>query len=255
MDSAKQNSILEPKKNPFTTVTTLSKILALALFVSLPFIGFYLGINYQKAVSIKPDTTESVPCPLTQKNTQEIPSSVPSDENLTDISTATEPLALKPSDAYPTYNPITGWKIYQNPKYNFEIEYPKDFYVTQEVVSGKENSADAMYYIDLSKYKPNEVPQMEFSGIRIVVRNFTGDLYEYAQEDFKNESESDFPRDILRYDPKDPTTIEKTTVGGLTAYLVFDTYHVSKNGKLYSINNGIDDNLFKQILPTFRFIQ
>ncbi len=32
----------------WTTVTPLSKAIALALFVALPFIGFALGRNYQK---------------------------------------------------------------------------------------------------------------------------------------------------------------------------------------------------------------
>ena len=32
----------------WTTVTPLSKFLAMALFITMPFIGFYLGIQYQK---------------------------------------------------------------------------------------------------------------------------------------------------------------------------------------------------------------
>jgi hypothetical protein len=32
----------------FTTVTKLSKTLALIMFVSFPFIGFYFGISYQR---------------------------------------------------------------------------------------------------------------------------------------------------------------------------------------------------------------
>lgn len=32
----------------FTTVTPLSKFIAMALFVALPFFGFYLGIKYQE---------------------------------------------------------------------------------------------------------------------------------------------------------------------------------------------------------------
>ncbi|NMB70375.1 hypothetical protein GYA27_04215 [candidate division WWE3 bacterium] len=39
-----------PKRNSFTSVTTLSKIVALALFVSLPFIGFYYGYNYSQTL-------------------------------------------------------------------------------------------------------------------------------------------------------------------------------------------------------------
>lgn len=34
-----------------TTVTTFSKIIALFLFIALPIIGFFLGINYQKQIS------------------------------------------------------------------------------------------------------------------------------------------------------------------------------------------------------------
>ncbi len=38
------------KKNAFNTVTPLSKFIALAMFVSLPFLGFYLGMQYQKSL-------------------------------------------------------------------------------------------------------------------------------------------------------------------------------------------------------------
>lgn len=35
----------------FTTVTTFSKLLALSLFIFLPFLGFYLGVQYRKIIS------------------------------------------------------------------------------------------------------------------------------------------------------------------------------------------------------------
>lgn len=38
--------------NKFTTVTTLSKLLAMTLFIILPFVGFYLGMNYQGIIDI-----------------------------------------------------------------------------------------------------------------------------------------------------------------------------------------------------------
>lgn len=34
----------------FTTVTPLSKSIALALVIALPFLGFYFGIQYERAV-------------------------------------------------------------------------------------------------------------------------------------------------------------------------------------------------------------
>lgn len=36
------------KKNAWNKVTPLSKALALAMFVAFPFLGFYLGTQYQK---------------------------------------------------------------------------------------------------------------------------------------------------------------------------------------------------------------
>lgn len=44
-------------KEQFTTVTPLSKTIALALVVILPFIGFYAGVKYQQ--SITPLTVET----------------------------------------------------------------------------------------------------------------------------------------------------------------------------------------------------
>lgn len=41
-------------RDSFTKVTPFSKTIALILFISLPFIGFFLGIKYQK--SIMPET-------------------------------------------------------------------------------------------------------------------------------------------------------------------------------------------------------
>jgi len=43
----------------FTTVTPLSKTLAISLFVSLPFLGFYLGYQYKKSITI-PETQQVV---------------------------------------------------------------------------------------------------------------------------------------------------------------------------------------------------
>ena len=37
-------------KNAFNTVTTFSKTLALIMFIAFPFLGFYLGMQYQKGL-------------------------------------------------------------------------------------------------------------------------------------------------------------------------------------------------------------
>lgn len=45
----------------YTTVTPFSRFLALALFVILPFLGFYLGMRYQKELEIKNYDVASFP--------------------------------------------------------------------------------------------------------------------------------------------------------------------------------------------------
>lgn len=47
MEESAQNIPITPKPNPLTTVTPLSKAIALILFIALPFVGFYLGTRYQ----------------------------------------------------------------------------------------------------------------------------------------------------------------------------------------------------------------
>jgi hypothetical protein len=45
------NTIYMPLSKSFTTVTPLSKLLAMILFIAFPFIGFYLGTTYEKSLS------------------------------------------------------------------------------------------------------------------------------------------------------------------------------------------------------------
>ena len=57
----------------YTTVTPYSKALAAILFISLPFLGFYLGINYQKKIDSTPsekipvNTRTAFPTPQTER--------------------------------------------------------------------------------------------------------------------------------------------------------------------------------------------
>ncbi len=60
----------------FTTVTPLSKVLALILFISLPFIGFYLGYQYGSILIVN-NIPNTVPVTL-NKNQYITPSPIPS---------------------------------------------------------------------------------------------------------------------------------------------------------------------------------
>ncbi len=86
-----------------TTVTPLSKILAAVLLISLPFIGFFLGIRYQEMID------------LTERQQEENNLSIPR------IPTPT-PIPM------PTIDPSTAnWKTYRNEEFGFEVGYPESW--------------------------------------------------------------------------------------------------------------------------------
>ncbi|SRR3989344_418100 len=169
-----------------------------------------------------------------------------------------EPVTQQPTTALPK-NETVNWKIYQNNKYGFELKYPENFYITQEGLWGEEGSIDSQFYVDLSEYKV--APERASRGIRIVIGNFSGDFQKYVEEMIKDSIESandtfsasDSINNVVRSEIK-INNIIGYKVEGITGFGYYNIYF-TKNGKIFSINNGIDDNLFKKILSTFKFIQ
>lgn len=53
------------RKNAFNTVTPLSKGLAFIMFVTFPFVGFYMGMQYQKTIDkpLMKETVKDTPIP------------------------------------------------------------------------------------------------------------------------------------------------------------------------------------------------
>ena len=76
------------------------------------------------------------------------------------------------------------------------------------------------------------------------------DSIESANDTF---SASDSINNVVRSEIK-INNIIGYKVEGITGFGYYNIYF-TKNGKIFSINNGIDDNLFKKILSTFKFIQ
>jgi hypothetical protein len=86
----------------FFTVTTFSKLLALGLFIILPFVGFYLGMKYQQMVTIVNSPIVS----SVQKTAILIPTIT---QNPTKTSS------------------IESWEKYTNPTYGYSFQYPTDW--------------------------------------------------------------------------------------------------------------------------------
>lgn len=95
-----------PKLNPLTAVTPLSKTLAIILFISLPFLGFYLGIIYQSSlITLSQPSNLNVPPDPSQSRAV-----------FSDLSRQSTPLASAKETA--------NWKTYTNQKFGFSLKYP-----------------------------------------------------------------------------------------------------------------------------------
>lgn len=73
------NEILLLVKLPrsFSTVTPLSKALAAILFISFPFVGFYLGIEYQKKITTQSNLLSPFKAPAISPSPIILPSNQP----------------------------------------------------------------------------------------------------------------------------------------------------------------------------------
>jgi len=100
----------------WTKVTTFSKIFAMLLFVSSPFVGFYLGINYQQAKHSRQISVENI---LVNQSITPTPVSYQ------------EPPTLKP---VPTIGDSsdTAWTKYTNSQLRFSFDYPSQLLVEEK---------------------------------------------------------------------------------------------------------------------------
>ena len=111
-----------------TTVTPLSKILALFLLILCPIVGFYLGMQYQKRI-LPININQNIVPSVTIKRT----------------STAAAPsVVISPS----IREVPTDWVKYANKKYPFAFRYPSNFSYLEPppVVEDAERGIDAVFY-------------------------------------------------------------------------------------------------------------
>lgn len=101
MEETAPNTPAAPKTNPFTTVTPFSKVLALVLFIALPFVGFWLGIKYQSLSNVSSPSSPAI----NSSKPQALVTPRPSDETV-------------------------GWKTYVSTLYKYSLSYPSNYSIS-----------------------------------------------------------------------------------------------------------------------------
>jgi hypothetical protein len=86
-----------------TTVTPVSKFLAIVVFITLPFLGFVYGMKYQELLDFN---------------------------QVQDVSYSARKVKRLPT---PTPDPTAHWKTYENRDYNFQFKYPSDLYIKTDL--------------------------------------------------------------------------------------------------------------------------
>ena len=134
MENLEQNEMAEVNPS-LHTVTPLSKYLAMILFVTLPFIGGWIGYTYapEKVVEVEKIVTNEVP---TSSNNWALPTKTPSDE-----------IAISHNKVFngPLYtfsnSSIPNWYLYQSHRFDFELLVPSNFSVTENDLNSSETMA------------------------------------------------------------------------------------------------------------------
>jgi len=161
-----------------TTVTTFSKILAMILFILLPFVGFYVGYKYNG---------------LTYSNTPVVQNSPISAPSIT-------------SAPNPTADPTANWKTYTSVDGSYSFKYP----ATWSASNKDPNNLKVKGFVSFQNYEiPNtrEMPMGNpkdhvYGSVSIAGGNsFRGEAY-------KNLSASDF------FNPKSSFWIVGSRLGG-----------------------------------------
>lgn len=106
----------------FTTITPISKALAMGLFVTFPFLGFWLGINYQNAI-----------CQQKQNINTQNSSSIHSPQKKV---TTSPPKYVDKKE----FDQLI-WKKYSNSSQGISFEYPDNLNHFEEQLGGTRSSA------------------------------------------------------------------------------------------------------------------
>lgn len=222
-----KNFINHKLPKSLTTITPFSKLLAMFLFILFPFVGFYLGYNYNKSLNYS---------------------------NNLPINNYTSPTQ--------TTDETANWKTYVDNIVGFSIKYPSDWNIVKD--SQYEPNEDS-YFLTSPDYKEikNFQPFQPFfsKGSRFSIVTQLNENFK-SYEDYKKILEKSASGDTKGYINEKEIYIESVKALLLTGGKPFgdSSYQASlytyAHGRTWDLNIISLDNqekFFEQILSTFKF--
>lgn len=220
-----------------TTITPVSKFLTLVLLLSLPFVGFFLGLRYERQFTQYLENRVSVD--QYKVKTRPSPTLIPSPESTASADTAS-PDSIG-----------ANWKTYIDNNDHYSFKYPSDWDLKEKDstyqwirLSPKVNPCDTTLY-------PNDCEYAQL--ITISVKDNPKDLSIEEFADPNNSFGMNFKN--INVDGVDA----KRTSDRPGQFINEDVY-IKKGGKIFQItlikNTAVKEipiKMFDQILSTFRF--
>jgi hypothetical protein len=255
-----------------TTVTTFSKILAGLLFITLPVVGFYLGMQFQKEQdSARPISEIGLDCLpfISQKiNNPSASSSLP-------LSTS-NPLLITNLNLNHNLD-MTNWQTTTIEKMNINFKHPTNWFLSEYTASS--DMAGSPKYpafglttpimVDINKYKQYSPPGVE-AQIRFSESGFVSIIDAEQILDQNTESQLKLLSNLIKSADKKSIYIDGSN--GLLVYrynpsatldhaegyicpnkcylIIFDYEETAKNENKVELQT-----IFEQILSTIKFIK
>jgi hypothetical protein len=216
-----------------TTVTPLSKILAMILFVLLPFVGFYIGMKYQEKTNISP-----------------IVINVNKPVNLTPTPT-TAPFLAYPISQNNFKMDTSNWNTYSLTTYpiKYSIKFPVDWKNSSNGDGGSSNYTSPDKLVDL-------ITESSVRGLAGI-----GNTTEKVANPAIANGETDISRNTLKIDGHDALIQQSTSNNQTTVWLYISGFTLKGYDAAYlEIGFAIDKNretlareYIQNIISTIKF--
>ncbi len=194
----------------FTTVTSLSKVLAILLFcvfVMLPFLGLYFGYKYGL-------NTATLQCNI-ERNVLK------------------NPTLISETKINITKSETDGWKVYRNETMGLQFEYPKTWTLTEEDNRVSLASPETRKWADKLIYCPRPTDwSQEGDSYRDIYFDFNPDINQVLDYYDVESIEDLYVVGEYGINPAGVFDIEQIQIGDITA----KEFSVSGHGSTYGIH-------------------